>query len=33
MFNKNLKKALEDVNNSISKFHKGNGDLDNLLMS
>ena len=28
-----LKKELESVNNNISKFHKGKGDLDNLLTS
>ena len=31
--NEKLKKELESVNNTISKFHKGKGDLDNLLMS
>ena len=31
--NEKLKKELEDVNNTISKFHKGKRDLDDLLMS
>ena len=31
--NEKLKKELESVNNTISKFHKGKGNLDNLLLS